>query len=96
MDGGEGFEPPLADGASVTLSSGWEIDFMPGFTVEHGATLYANVCGQSLCMISVFPMFYGCHSCVDQICDIDPSCCALEFDQECLDRVDTDCGLVCE
>lgn len=85
-----------ADGASVTLSSGLEIDFMPGFTVEHGATLDANVCGQSLCMASIFPMPYGCHSCVDQICDIDPSCCALEFDQECLDRVDTVCGLVCE
>jgi surface protein len=85
-----------ADDSTVSVSSGWEIWFEPGFTVEQGATFDANVCGQSLCMTSPYPMPYGCHSCVDQICEIDPSCCALEFDQECLDRVDTDCGLVCE
>jgi uncharacterized repeat protein (TIGR01451 family) len=85
-----------ADGSNISVNSGWEIDFLPGFIVEQGATLNANVCGQSLCMISAFPMPYGCHSCVNQICDIDPSCCALEFDQACLDRVYTICGLVCE
>ena len=85
-----------ADGADVSVNSGWEIDFLPDFIVEQGATLKANACGQSLCMISDFPMPYGCHSCVNQICDIDPSCCALEFDQACLDMVGTECGLVCE
>ncbi len=83
-------------GASVSVSSGWEIDFLPGFIVEQGATLNAKVCGQSLCMISTSPMPYGCHSCVNQICDVDPFCCANEFDQICLDQVDTVCGLVCE
>jgi hypothetical protein len=86
----------VAEGANVSVNSGWEIHFMPGFLVEPGSTLNASVCGQSLCMINAFPMPYGCHSCVDQICDIDPSCCALEFDQACLDKVDTVCGLVCE
>ncbi len=86
----------VADGADVSVSSGWEIDFLHGFIVEQGATLRANVCGQSLCMIGTSPMPYGCHSCVDQICDVDPFCCANEFDQECLDQVDTVCGLVCE
>jgi hypothetical protein len=85
-----------ADGSNISVSSGWEIDLMPGFIVEQGATLNANVCGQSLCMTSPDPMPYGCHSCVDQICDIDLTCCALEFDQACLDMVDTVCGLVCE
>jgi len=85
-----------ADGSSVSLSSGWTIDFLPGFTVETGATLSTKVCGQSLCMTSVYPMPYGCHSCVDQICDIEPTCCELEFDQACLSKVDTVCGLVCE
>ncbi len=85
-----------ADGASVSVSSGWEIMLMPGFTVEQGATLEANVCGQSLCMTSDSPMPYGCHSCVDQICDRDRFCCYDEFDQVCLDMVDTICGLVCE
>jgi len=85
-----------ADGSSTSLSSGWAIDLLPGFSVEQGATLTANVCGQSLCMTSVFPMPYGCHSCVTQICDIDPTCCELEFDQACLDKVDTVCNLVCE
>lgn len=86
----------VADSANVSANSGWEIDFLPGFTVELGATLNANVCGQSLCLTSPSPMPYGCHSCVDQICDIEPACCALEFDQACLDMVGSECGLVCE
>ncbi len=81
---------------STSVNSGWEIDFLPGFIVEQGATLNANVCGQSLCLISVFPMPYGCHSCVDLICASDASCCELEFDAECLAKVNTVCGLVCE
>ena len=85
-----------ADGSNITANSGWEIDFLPGFNVEPGATLNANVCGQSLCMTSPSPMPYGCHSCVDQICDIEPSCCALEFDQACLEKVGTVCNLICE
>ena len=85
-----------ADGSNVSANSGLNVEFLPGFIVEQGATLNANVCGQSLCMTSSDPMPYGCHSCVDQICDIDPSCCTLEFDQACLDRVSTTCGLVCE
>ena len=84
------------NGATISLSSGSEIDFLPGFIVEQGATLEANVCGQSLCMISAFPMPFGCHSCVDQICAIDASCCDLAFDQACLDMVNSECGLVCE
>jgi glucose/arabinose dehydrogenase len=84
------------EGASISLSSGWEIMLMPGFTIEPGATLNANVCGQSLCMTSGSPMPDGCHSCVTQICDIDSTCCALDFDQACLNMVDTVCGLVCE
>jgi hypothetical protein len=84
------------DGANISANSGWDIEFLPGFIVEPGATLKANVCGQSLCMTSPSPMPYGCHSCGDQICAINPSCCALEFDQACLDMVGTVCGLVCE
>ena len=83
-------------GATVSVNSGWEIDFLPGFIVETGATLRANVCGQSLCMISGSPMPSGCHSCVDQICGIDPSCCDTEFNASCLEKVNTVCGLVCE
>jgi uncharacterized repeat protein (TIGR01451 family) len=85
-----------ADGSTVSVSSGWEIDFMLGFLIEQGATLKATVCGQSLCVTSDSPMPYGCHSCVDQICDRDRFCCYDEFDQVCLDMVDTICGLVCE
>jgi hypothetical protein len=85
-----------AGGANVSANSGWEIEFLPGFTVEQGATLKANVCGQSLCLTSPDPMPYGCHSCVDQICDIDATCCDTDFDQECLDKVYSVCNLVCE
>jgi hypothetical protein len=85
-----------ANGSSVSISSGLEIDFLPGFLVEQGATLNANVCGQSLCATSTSPMPDGCHSCVSQICDIDPACCDTGFDQACLDKVDTVCNLVCE
>ena len=84
------------DGASISLSSGWEIWFEPDFLIEQGATLNANVCGQSLCIINAFPMPYGCHSCINQICDIDPTCCSVAFDQACLDKVNTICGLICE
>ena len=85
-----------ADGSNVSVSSGWEIDFLPGFIVEQGAILNTNVCGQSLCMISALPMPYGCHSCVNMICDSDPFCCRDEFDGMRLNKVDTTCGLVCE
>ena len=84
------------DGSNVTANSGWEIDFETGFTIEQGATFKANVCGQSLCIVSPNPMPPGCHSCVDQICAIDASCCGVAFNQSCLDKVDTVCGLVCE
>jgi len=86
----------VADGANMVANSGWEIDFMPEFLVESGATFKANVCGQSLCLSSPTPMPYGCHSCVDQICDIDMTCCTLAFDQDCANMVGTVCGLVCE
>jgi len=85
-----------ADGSNVSANSGWDIEFLPGFKVEQGATLKASVCGQSLCMTSPDPMPYGCHSCVDQICDMEPTCCELEFDQSCLDKVSEVCGLLCE
>ena len=83
-------------GASITLSSGWEIWLMPGFSINQGATLNTNVCGQSLCLLSTTPMPYGCHSCVDMICAGDAHCCDTEFDQACLDQVATVCGLGCE
>lgn len=84
------------DGASLKLSSGLDIELLPGFSVEPGASLDADICGHSLCETSPSPMPYGCHSCVDQICDTDPSCCYSGFDQACLDKVETVCGLTCE
>lgn len=83
-------------GADVSLSSGWELWLLPGFTVEQGATLNANVCGQSLCETSTSPMPSGCHSCVDLVCANDSSCCTESFDDSCLDQVNSVCGLVCE
>jgi len=83
-------------GSSVFLSSGWHIEIMPGATIETGAILSAEVCGQSLCETSPDPMPNGCHSCVVQICEIDPACCDTEFSQSCLDKVNTVCGLVCQ
>jgi len=84
------------DGSSVLLSSGWHIEITPGTVIELGATLSAAVCGQSLCETSPDPMPNGCHSCIVQICDIEPACCTDKFDQSCLDKVNTVCGLVCE
>jgi hypothetical protein len=86
----------VEDGASVILSSGLEIWFMPGFSVQTGASMSAAVCGQSLCETSPSPMPEGCHSCVVEICDVDPLCCSTAFDASCLVKVDTVCGLVCE
>jgi len=84
------------DGASVSLSGGREIRLVPDFSVEQGATLDANVCGQSLCETSTSPMPRGCHSCVDKICAVDSFCCDSAFDRLCLLSLDTACNLVCE
>jgi hypothetical protein len=86
----------IEDGASVFLSSGREILFGPGFNVEPGASINADVCGQSLCKTSPSPMPEGCHSCVIDICEIDPACCDTAFDQACLDKVATVCNLACK
>ncbi|MCF6263163.1 MAG: DUF285 domain-containing protein [Xanthomonadales bacterium] len=86
----------VAAGANLTLASGWAVDIQPGFTVEKGATLNIKTCGLSLCEVNPSPMPYGCHSCVDQICDVDPSCCGVGFSQACLDKVGSVCGLVCD
>lgn len=86
----------VTNDSKISANSGWEIDLMAGFLVEQGSTFNANVCGQSLCITSSSPMPYGCHSCVDQICTMEPSCCGLEFDQACVDKVSTVCGLVCK
>jgi len=82
--------------ADITLSSGWEVEFENNFNLVPGASMNANICGQSLCQTSASPMPYGCHSCVTEICDLDPSCCDTTFDQSCVDRVYTVCNLACE
>jgi hypothetical protein len=84
------------DGASVFLSSGLDIWFLPGFVIQQGATLNADVCGQSLCETSTLPMPEGCHSCVVQICDSYPACCDTAFDASCVEKVNSVCNLVCE
>ncbi len=91
-----GPEYTAEDGTYLFLSSGRDIGLLPGFYIQQGATLSAAVCGQSLCETSPLPMPYGCHSCIDQICDIDATCCTVDFDPACLDMVGTECGLVCE
>ncbi len=83
-------------GASVFLSSGLDILFIPGFVVQSGASINADVCGQSLCASSSSPMPQGCHSCVVQICDIDPACCGTAWNQSCVDKVASVCGLACQ
>lgn len=83
-------------GADVSISSGWEVWLLPGFSVEQGATLNVNVCGQSLCETSATPMPAGCHSCVDQICANDSTCCSEDFDALCLEKVNSICGLTCQ
>jgi hypothetical protein len=80
----------------ISANSGMDIYFAPEFRMNKGSTLKANTCGQSLCETSLEPMPYGCHTCVDQICDIDPTCCDSDFHQGCVDKVKTACGLICE
>jgi hypothetical protein len=84
------------DGASIMLSSGLDIELIPGISINKGASLNAAVCGQSLCATSSDPMPQGCHSCVVQICDDMPSCCDKEYTQECVDKVDSTCNLECQ
>lgn len=89
-----GSELPGVD-EPVFISSGLEIQLLPGFTVEKGVELSAEVCGQSLCTASDTPMPEGCHSCVVAICDIDSTCCTDAYAQSCVDKVNSECGLVC-
>jgi uncharacterized repeat protein (TIGR01451 family) len=83
-------------GSETMLSSGLEIYFLPDFRVNFGGILDVEVCGQSLCEVSDQPMPDGCHSCVVQICDIDPDCCGSAFSQACVDKVSSVCELTCE
>ena len=82
--------------AKVNLYGGWEVSLAPGFFIDHGATLNVQTCGQSLCMASPDPMPYGCHPCVNLICDNDPLCCTSTYDRACVDKVNSTCGLNCE
>jgi hypothetical protein len=86
----------VLDGRMLSLRSGLEIEFLEGFKIESGASMDAVVCGQSLCETSAEPMPYGCHTCVDLICKADADCCDVEYTQSCLNRVYSECGLVCE
>lgn len=83
-------------GSSVTVSSGNDVILVPSATVEEDAIFDVENCGQSLCEISANPMPYGCHSCVSQICDVDPDCCSVGFNQQCVDQVNSVCGLICD
>ncbi|MGD9265003.1 MAG: hypothetical protein PVJ71_04415 [Lysobacterales bacterium] len=86
------------DGSNVRVSAGREISFLPGFVVEKGASVNTNVCGKSLCMTDPGPMPYGCHSCVDLICEPggNEECCLSAWDSGCVNEVATVCGLVCD
>ena len=69
---------------------------MPGFVVEHDATVNTGVCGQSLCEASTLPMTDGCHSCVTRIYQEDDFCCLFSFDKYCVQMVEPMCDLVYE
>jgi len=88
----------VQNGANVTLSGGIDVMFEPEVTIIKGATLDVRVCGQSLCETSTSPMPIGCHSCINEICKpgVDPDCCTVEFDQQCVDQVNSVCGLTCD
>jgi hypothetical protein len=85
-----------SNNSDLLVSSGMNIKVLPGFSIEPGSTLSAQVCGQSLCSTSPDPMPIGCHSCVVQVCDDTPSCCTTEFNQACVDKVASICGLQCQ
>ncbi|MCF6262912.1 MAG: S8 family serine peptidase [Xanthomonadales bacterium] len=80
----------------LSLAAGLGITLGAGFTVETGGLMEAKVCGQSLCEVSTEPMVAECHTCVVDICAIEPSCCDTAFTQVCLDMVSNVCGLTCD
>jgi hypothetical protein len=83
-------------GAEVIFSGGVTVELVPELLFEKGATIDIRVCGQSLCAVSDQPMPNGCNSCVNQICDVAPDCCGVVYDQACVDKVNSVCGLTCE
>lgn len=85
----------VTQNGELNLAAGLGISLGGGFTVEQGGIMNAKVCGQSLCETSVEPMLDGCHSCVTQICVSNPECCLSKFNQACVDKVGSICGLTC-
>ena len=85
-----------APGAHSVFSGGVTVNLIPEVWIDTNTILEIKVCGQSLCQASDAPMPYGCHSCVDQICDADPTCCDTAYSQACVDKVNSNCGLTCE
>jgi len=85
------FEAP----SDALIESGDLIRFLPGISVEQGAQLRMRTCGQNLCALGANPLESQCHSCVEQICAVDASCCTTAWNQQCVDQVETVCGLSC-
>jgi hypothetical protein len=41
------------------------------------------------------PLVTGCSPCVTAVCLADPQCCTTEWDQNCINAVEVECGISC-
>lgn len=97
---------PMLDGCNPCVSQICDVD--PYCCTNQWDSLcvgrVASVCGQADCVaptcahlvcISGGALDSNCHTCVNQICAVDPYCCSTSWDGLCVTQVGTVCGLAC-
>ena len=102
LDGAQALEAcrTLLSGASLVNTGNTEfyggesVVIEPGFTVRAGASFVVGSCGHDICTTSSTPLT-PCSPCVSQICSVDSVCCSKVWDDICVGRVESVCGLNC-
>ena len=49
----------------------------------------------AVCEVGPAPPSFSCSPCVEQVCDDDPACCSLGWDERCVEAARTLCGAGC-
>jgi len=94
VDIGSGSQATIGSSGSLTAEAGETIVLRPGLTVEVGGTLEVRTCAHDLCSEGS-ALEAECHSCVTDICSVDPYCCDAGWDGLCVEQVGSGCGKQC-
>jgi hypothetical protein len=94
------FEPPGPAGSSKACKEASKSDCGTIWPYEGDCTendpniCLGAACAHDICVQGV-ALDDNCNSCVDEICDVDPYCCNVEWDGICVGEVSSVCGLSC-